>query len=231
VQPDKDRSAVLVSYADGRGTPALLERRFERPQGRPGRVLLFTTPLDRRDKPWTSYLESLSSFYVALANLSTAYLAGDTEAAQLNFLSGHASPVLAVPAALRAPAYTLRGPQGLVESVPAGENQGELRFKQAVQPGNYTLEDDTRQVGGFSVNLPPEEGNLARVPVADIESLFGPGAVVPLERRTPLREALQGHWGQPLELFPLLMVLLLLLLAVENLLANKFYRREPEAQA
>jgi hypothetical protein len=31
-------------------------------------------------------------------------------------------------------------------------------------------------------------------------------------------------------LFPFLMVALLFVLALENLLANKFYRREPEAQ-
>jgi hypothetical protein len=37
---------------------------------------------------------------------------------------------------------------------------------------------------------------------------------------------LAGHWNEPLELFPYLMVLLLFVLALENLLANKFYRRE-----
>jgi hypothetical protein len=42
-----------------------------------------------------------------------------------------------------------------------------------------------------------------------------------------LREALQGHWSQPVELFPWLMILLLLVLAVENLLANRFYRQAP----
>ena len=41
---------------------------------------------------------------------------------------------------------------------------------------------------------------------------------------------IDGHperkFTQPIELFPFLMILLLLVLAVENLLANKFYRRE-----
>jgi hypothetical protein len=101
-----------------------------------------------------------------------------------------------------------------------------------VAPGQYAVEGlDGKRTGMFSVNLPPEECLLARVPVQDIEALFGPGAVVPVERRGSLREALQGHWSQPVELFPVLMIALLLALAVENLLANKFYRREPEPQS
>jgi hypothetical protein len=45
-----------------------------------------------------------------------------------------------------------------------------------------------------------------------------------------LRDALRGHWRQPVELFPYLMLGLLLFFALENLLANKFYRRSAEEQ-
>ncbi len=79
-------------------------------------------------------------------------------------------------------------------------------------------------MAAFSVNLPPRECDLERVPVAAIENNLGLGALVPVGHREPIREALRGHFTQPLELFPLLMVLLLLALALENLLANKFYR-------
>jgi hypothetical protein len=68
---------------------------------------------------------------------------------------------------------------------------------------------------------------LTRVPVEEIEGLFGAGAVVPVGRRGRLIEALQGHWDQPVELLPSLLLLLLVLLAAENLLGNLFYRREP----
>src|SRR5262249_30887346 len=101
---------------------------------------------------------------------------------------------------------------------------------QAVQPGNYALEGDGKRVAAFSVNMPQEETDLRRLPVAEVEALFGKGAVVPVDVRADLRTAMSGQWSQPGELFPVLMVVLLCVLAVENLLANKFYRREPEAQ-
>ena len=55
---------------------------------------------------------------------------------------------------------------------------------------------------------------------------FGAESVVEAERNASIRELLAGHWNEPLELFPFLLVVLLFVLALENLLANKFYRRE-----
>ena len=46
-----------------------------------------------------------------------------------------------------------------------------------------------------------------------------------LGQNRKLRDALEGQFRQPVELFPWLMILLLLVLAVENLLANRFYRQ------
>src|SRR5262249_32649536 len=160
-----------------------------------GRVLLFTTPLDEREPRWNNYAEALTSFYVVLAHLSTSYLAGDAEAVQLNFLSGQAVPAVALPLAPRFPTYTMRGPN-LVDTVPASEEQNLLRLPKAVVPGHYTVEGlDGKRTAAFSVNLPPEECVLTRVPSQEIEALFGSGAVVPVERRGSLREALQGHWS------------------------------------
>src|SRR5262249_24532495 len=161
------------------------------------------------DPRWNNYLESLTSFYVALTHLSTSYLAGDTGSVRLNFQSGQSVPSVALPLALRYPSYTVNGPGG-VDLVPAAEGQNTLTMPKAVAPGNYTVDGpDGKRVAAFSVNMPPEECVLTRVPVAEIEALFGPGAVVPVERRGSLREALQGHWSQPVELFPVLMIALL----------------------
>ncbi len=102
-------------------------------------------------------------------------------------------------------------------------------MRQAEAPGNYVIKglaDDKLPLGAFSVNVASEESDLTRVPVQEIESLLGPGAVVPVGRSAKLREALNNHWNEPVELFPLFMVIVLILLAVENLLANKFYRRD-----
>jgi hypothetical protein len=222
-------ATVIVRYADDKHRPALLERQAEGAGGRAGRVLMFTTPLDGRQDPrWNNYLDALTSFYVVLTHLCTSYLAGDAEAVQLNFTSGQTVPVVPLPLAPRFPTYTLRGPS-LMDSVPAQEGLNVLRLPKAVVPGQYVLEGlDGKLTAAFSVNTPPEECDLAQVPAAEIEALFGAGAVAPVDRRSSLREALQGHWSQAVEMFPVLMIALLLALALENLLANKFYRREPD---
>jgi hypothetical protein len=68
------------------------------------------------------------------------------------------------------------------------------------------------------------------MPTERIEALFGPESVLPVDHKTNLHDALQSHWSQPIELLPWLMILVLLLLAIENLLANRFYRREPNEE-
>jgi hypothetical protein len=116
--------------------------------------------------------------------------------------------------------------------VPRAGGETELHITKAVLAGNYTLADESGDlVAAFSLNVPPDESILARIPTEPIEELFGPGAVLPLDFKTNLHEALSQHWSQPVELFPWLMILLLLLLAVENLLANKFYRRDDPAES
>jgi hypothetical protein len=235
VQPLPNNSTVVVTYADQENRPALLERAFDRDQTR-GRVLLFTTALDDRhvspgaDRKarWNDYL-GLTSFYLVLVQETVGYLAGDTEEIDFNFQTGQTVPV-PLPLTPRFPRYTLQGPglTGSEASVPRVDNQNVLKISQAVAPGNYTLVGgDDQRAAAFSLNVPPEECQLARVPAEQIEALFGPGAVLAVDRSLSLRDALQGHWGQPVELFPWLMILVLLALAVENLLANKFYRREP----
>jgi hypothetical protein len=228
---------VLVCYAADGAPPALLERVFDRGGARPGRVLLFTTRLDEREPLWHDYTKSLNAtFYLVLARYPMRYLAGDTDPVRLNFLSGQAAPVATLPPVLRFHSYTLwRGPD-LIDTVTADASVSELRLPQAVAPGNYSVEGegkreaDAKRVVQFSVNLAPEECSLDRVPPREVEALFGQESVVPLDLRTKLGEVIRSHWSQPEELLPYLLVLLLLLLAVENLLANKFYRKEPDAQ-
>jgi hypothetical protein len=234
---DEGNSVVIVSYA-GENQPALLERTFVDKDKAHGHVLLFTTPLDgRTDKDgrplWNNYIATLTTFYVALAQVTAGYLAGDVKDASFNHpTTGHE---LLVPLPLTSPdaQFTLcrsnrpRGP-GIsgVEvkgTVTRQEGQAKLESNQTVLPGNYTLAGaDNNPVTCFSLNPPPQECELGRVPVEEIEALFGAGAVLKLDKGDSLRDALQG----PVRLLPWLMVLVVLLLAVESLVANKFYRRE-----
>ena len=230
VKAHDKKVTTLATYA-GAKDPALLERLVGGTNDRPGRVVLFTTPLDSRQPPWNDYQSSLSSFYLALAYLTTSHLAGDTVPVQLNFLSGETVPVVTVPLPKRLPPYRLKRGEDLVDTVNAEASQNALRLPQAVVPGNYVVENEGegKRAASFSVNLPQTETLLERLPPAEVESLFGKDAVVPVDVRADLRAAMSGQWSQPIELFPFLMVALLFVLALENLLANKFYRKEPEA--
>src|SRR5262245_30980521 len=117
---------------------------------------------------------------------TTRYLVGDTDPVRLNFLSGKAIPVVALPLAPRFSSYSLWRGGDRIESV-AADGQNELRFPQAVAPGNYAVEGEgqregeARRAGLFSVNLPPEECLLTRVPVRNVEALFGAGSVAALD--------------------------------------------------
>src|SRR5262249_3235443 len=146
-----------------------------------------------------------------------------------NFICGQTVtvPVPATPTAL----FRLFGPGITDSNVPRGKGEKEVRITQAVLPGNYMPFDPNdgphhpKPAACFSLTASPEECQLDRVPVEEIEALLGPGSVWSIERGLTLGDALQGRWLQPLELFPWLMIVVLLVLAVENLLANKFYRR------
>lgn len=229
IQPN-DKGTALVDYADKKH-PALLDRRLD--EGKGGRVLLFTTTMDARTPEWNNYLESLTSIYVVLTGLATRYLAGELEEANLNFQCGRDVPTVKLPLSARFPDYIVRGP---VFERTAG-TEGTLRLEKADKPGNYVVEgvktaaDNGKQVARFSVNIPAGEADLTRVPVAEIENVLGPKSVTTVERRANIREVMGKHFSEPVELFPFLMVLLLVVLALENLLANKFYRKESTPEA
>jgi len=226
VKPHPKEASALVSYNEESKHAALLERHLDKDSGR---ILLLTTRMDYLgDLPWNNFLQN--SFYLVITSEMTNYLAGNPDDVNLNFTSGQGDPAVIIPAAPRFAAYNLRGPE-LFDPLPVADKQTELRVKQATAPGNYTIEGvehagGTSRVAAFSINLPSEESNLSRVPPREIETLLGPDAVLPLDRRANIRDALRGHWSEPVELFPLLMVLLLFVLALENLLANKFYKKE-----
>ncbi len=230
VKPFKD-SAAIVYYKDTKNKyPALLERRLASAQGKAGKILLFTTPLDDRTPRWNDYLETKNSTYVVVIGQATKYLTGEADAPLLNFIAGQEEPVLALPAVVKSLDFILRKDPDVLLPITPADKTGVLKLRQAEGPGNYALleggEANPKPVAGFSVNVASEESDLTRVPIREIESFFGADAVIPVDRKADIRSIFSNHWNEPIELFPLFMVALLIILAVENLLANKFYRRD-----
>ena len=110
-----------------------------------------------------------------------------------------------------------------------------IKYRESFRPfAPAVLREDVGQYFDIKTDSPymlmvaPVNEDRRRAMSKAEEALFGIDSVVTVDQDLSLTEVLRQQWGEPLELFPYLMILLLLLLALENLLANKFYRREAE---
>ena len=236
-----DEASVIVHYNDsdepGNRRPAVLERGVPDPNDKnkvKGKVILLTTRLDTPPgtEPWHDYWESEGSTWFAVFPwLLERYLAGDTADANFNYQTGQIVtvplPKGGVPRGLK---VVIEGPGITSENdlMEVGDRQIELRVgpPRTNQPGNFKLSvEAAKWMDGFSLNVPAEESTLEKVPVETIEDLTGKDSVVPLDKNRDLRDAIAGGGKHPIDLFPWLLIAVLLLLAVEGLVANRFYRR------
>jgi hypothetical protein len=80
---------------------------------------------------------------------------------------------------------------------------------------------------GFSVNLPAESTELARVDRALLDKLFGDFKFQLARGRVQIDRAVTNNRIGS-EWFPYLMYALLAVLALEHLMANRYYRAAPE---
>jgi hypothetical protein len=227
---------VIVNYEGDEKHPAILERLAGRPKGS-GRVLMVTTPLDLRQpdsEEWNDYFKTTNAdgFYVVFPNELVAYMVGDLEETSFNFVSGQVVTV-PLPQLARFPEYALDGPgiAGSETRILRGEDDNELAIRQTNVTGNYTVSGGTSPwKSRYSLNPPPGEFQLDRVAVEEIEKLLGPDCVIAPGQNKPLSDALSNRTRQPLELFPWLMLLFVGLIVAESVMANRFYKPEPQGQ-
>ena len=228
----------IVLYDDNddpaKRRPAVLEKAVGK-----GRVLLLTTRMDtptgERDADWNDYWElTLNSWIVVFPNLLVKYLAGDTADANFNHRTGQTITVpLPRAGGAKREDIAIDGPfTGEDPIIKPAEKQTELKIgpPRTLVAGNFVLQpvgEKPEWAAGFSLNAPPEESQLDKVPVEAIEELTGPMSVFPVGRDAKLRDLLTGPViKHPVDLFPWLLIAVLLLLAVEGLVANRFYRRK-----
>jgi hypothetical protein len=224
------RDRIVVAYNDApeadQRTPAVMETGL----GARGKVLQFTVPLGLGGEKYHNY--TTSWFYLVLANEAVRTMTGDSEDLVFNFTNGQ-NVLLKWPVGDVKPGstYYLSGPDvaSTDATVKREANQPFYRLgpEKTGSAGSFTLESEDRAwKEGFSLNPPVEESNLDRLAIPDIEALFKENAVIPATKPLPLAEIMSGKFRTDLELFPFLMIILLLVMASENLLANKFYRRK-----
>jgi len=213
---------IVLQYSDGR--PAVLER----PVGQ-GRAITMTTPVSDRPNsdPWNLLpvggLGIPPLPFVILAKQMAAYLVGSSDR-QLNYLAGQTA-VLQLDAAQQRRRYLLFAPDGHSFPYQADLNRRDLPINATNQVGNYRLE--AGGIGGvslgFSVNYAPGQTRLDRLSDRELAGVFGPMKFQLAHTREQIdRDISTGRVGR--ELFPPLMVMVALVLALEMLVANRFYK-------
>lgn len=223
-------SRTLLDYADK--SPALLERVFK--GARSGRVLLWTTPLSRMPEvaanstsaSWNELpILNWSGWY--LMRQSATYLAGTAEE-NLTFDAGR-DVLLPLDPTRRVKAYVVQDPAKKTSDLlkpPA--NSDSLVVVSPQQLGNWTVKGQgnagNEETFGFSINPPEAESQFVPLDKKNLDSLFGGDKKYTLIRNPSDREIIVGieHIGQ--ELFPWIMALILLIVCLEGVLANRFYR-------
>jgi len=215
----EDPTGTIVRYTDNR--PALLERSLGA-----GRVLTTTTPVSDspNDNPWNLLPVGEAWPFGILVHQMMFYLAGSSEQ-QFNYVAGQTA-VLQIPRDSPYKEYLITAPDGLKFPQPADADRHELSITSTDQVGNYRVEAGGRESGvarGFSVNLAPRQTDLTRAPKEKLGTIFGKADYRIARTKDDIeRDISSGRVGR--KLFGPLIVLLVIVLALEQLVANRFYR-------
>lgn len=218
---------VVATFSDRK--PAIVETSLGS-----GRVLLFTTPaaepLQPKGRPcWNELWSGEDAWpWFVLINESLRYVARLGEG-KLNYFAGE-TVILQNDAQRHPQSYQAFMPNGEVQTVAGRDDAVTIRFNE--RPGTYRLRGNAAGpvVRGFSSNLSPGATDLTRLPVNDLDALLGRDRYQLARNREEIHRVIgQQRVGQ--EMYPYVILLLAAALALEQLLANRFYRGEREEQA
>lgn len=223
----------IVARVSHEARPLIIERVLDSPQGI-GRVLLFTTPLYRRTtanwSDWNNFYQPWQTNF-ALPYVAVRYLL-QAQSQRTNWILGEATPSVPLPSTAEAGFnWELRGPE--TRSGTLERRQHELFFDRLDRPGNYKVRDlHDKWARAFSANLPPQETEFVegRISAEEIQATFGEHSLLEPDSPVKLVEEARARFGQtpPVELLPFLLMLVVVLLAGECWVANRFYRPQAE---
>ncbi|MGW8256550.1 MAG: BatA domain-containing protein [Thermoguttaceae bacterium] len=209
---------VLLPFSDGR--PAVLERTVGT-----GRAITMTTPISDRpnQNPWNMLTVGEDWPFMILMNTMTAYLTGCGKE-QLNYYAGE-TVIIELDPNERRSSFVLMGPGNANYPLSADLDRHQLAITAAEGPGNYRVRSGGLETGfnrGFSVNLTAAQTQLKRISQDQLEGIFGDVKIhIARAKEQIAREIVKGRVGR--ELFPLLIFLVVVVLALESILANRFY--------
>lgn len=217
----------LLEVSDG--GYALLERVFDNSVA--GRVLQWSIPMARRPSSsdqaaWTDFPRSWS--FVQIINRMAAYLANSTD--DTNMSEAGRDMSLAIDSSQGINSALVKGPNdrpGERRAIEPGENR--LIISNLDTLGHWGVgfsgPNNLSVATGFSVNPSPGESQIRVLNTEQLDQVFGKGTYA-LAQDTDSLEKAVGLARVGVEFFPWLMMLLLVLLTLENYLANKFYREQ-----
>ncbi len=215
-------TAVVTSFNNTR--PAIVE-----PTLGNGRVLVATSPFSESVQPqgrlaWNEFFGSDAPWPTfVLVNEMMLHLVQQGNS-RLNFLVGESVSLSNDPQ--RSPErYQLFAPDDLPHDVIARDSR--LAMGAPERAGTYYLKGNRGGViqRGFSVNLPYAASDLTRITPDRLDALLGAGKYrIARSQQEIVREVGEARIGR--EFYPYLLLILAFMLAVEHVLANRFYRRD-----
>ncbi|MFM1801870.1 MAG: hypothetical protein RJA81_1222, partial [Planctomycetota bacterium] len=218
----------LLEISDG--SLALAEKVFD--QSVSGKVLLWSIPLARRPSSndpaaWNDLPRSWA--FVQIVNRMASYLSNASETGFTVEAGRDLSIELTQNQGINS--ALIKGP---------GDRPGERRV---IEPGERRLvltsldtlghwgvgfsgNENVASNEGFSVNAPSEESQTRTLTSEQIDQVLGKDSYA-LAQDTDSLEKAVGLARVGVEFFPYLMLLLLIVLTLENYIANRFYRDQP----
>ena len=211
-----------MTYSNNKA--ALLETSQER-----GRVLVLTTPISdsarlRGRQPWNELPTGEDAWpYFVLVNEMVRYLV-DAGGARLNYLAGETA-ILPNNRDKHPRRYQLFTPLDQPQDVTAADGRVVVKFTE--YPGAYRLKGFLGEpvVRGFAVNLPQTASELSRMPRDELDEILGRERYQ-FARNTDEIVVGVGEARLGREFYPFLVPLVALILALEHVLANRFYRKQ-----
>ena len=222
LDPLADDSHVVIPFSNRRA--ALIERSVGK-----GRVVVMTTPVSEPVEPqgrsvWNELFTADDAWPpVVLMDQIARYLVSNAES-KLNYIAGEAAMLQHRPD--RDPdRYQLFTPTAETQEIIPRDQRVSVRYTEA--PGTYRLKGfrGTNVLRGFSVNVPASVSELSRISSARLDAALGNQRFQLATNQDEINRGI-GEARVGREFYSYLLLVLVGLLAMEQLLANRFYRRE-----
>ncbi len=213
-------TSVILRY--GNQQPALIERQIGN-----GRVLVMTTPIteprtpENNRKRWNDLFLGYAWPAFALTREIANHLV-EGSADRLNLQVGQIASMKNDPN-YYPETYNVFSPRKDVRPTQLNASNQNLRYRFTDTPGHYRLKGLLMPVlRGFSVNLDLADTDLTRIDKEQLDSFFGADRYQLAKQKNEIQRK-QGTSRRGKEFFPLLIVILMVVLGIEQLMSNRFY--------